>query len=477
MEGDLMRKTLKVVAIVALALLVAAPAMALDFKFGAEYRVRMYSNTNGQQANLGRGELPGVTPRGVQIRVRPRFDASDDNGNITATLRLEIGDIEWGNGGGPSGAANGVSVAPSSARIGPGTGGAMGADGVNVETKWAYIDFMSPFGIPLRWRAGLQPWFESKGLIIDDDVAGIRAYGKTGIASYEIGWYRASGGPCTNTALPTTSPFPGNVACSTSNTLDNNYDFYEAKVGLAVAKWLNPTVYYIYGDNRAATTPDTKPISANFVGARLDGNFNIFRYDVDFVYGTANGGPNGNFAPGGSRAKTTGWAVDAGLHFPIGPALLHVVGSYGTGDKQNGGKSEAMPYIAPSWNGAGGLYEIIGSGGAFDQVDVTQDYPAGLWMLGAGVEYRPVKALWLRGMYGFAGFSGSLANCAGAAAGTCFGPTYSELQGKSTLGHEISFRADWDVWTGFKVQGTVGWLIPSKGDTAGEYVLQLYYNF
>jgi hypothetical protein len=51
------------------------------------------------------------------------------------------------------------------------------------------------------------------------------------------------------------------------------------------------------------------------------------------------------------------------------------------------------------------------------------------------------------------------------------------MAGKPTLGSEISFRADYDVWTNFKIQGVVGWLIPSEGDTAAEYVLQLYYNF
>ena len=40
-----MRKFLVAVAIVGLALLVAAPAMALDFKFGAEYRVRFYDGS------------------------------------------------------------------------------------------------------------------------------------------------------------------------------------------------------------------------------------------------------------------------------------------------------------------------------------------------------------------------------------------------------------------------------------------------
>jgi hypothetical protein len=51
------------------------------------------------------------------------------------------------------------------------------------------------------------------------------------------------------------------------------------------------------------------------------------------------------------------------------------------------------------------------------------------------------------------------------------------LAGKVALGHEISLRADWDLWTNFKIQAAAGWLIPTEGSTVGEYVLQLYYNF
>lgn len=502
-----MRKFLKVTAIVGLALLVAAPAMALDFKFGAEYRVRFYSNLNGSQANLGNDE--GLSSqRGVQVRIRPRFDVSDDNGNITATLRLEIGDVEWGNGGGAAGTANGGAngnILSSGARVGNGAGGGIGVDGINVETKWAYVDFATPWGVPLRWRAGLQPWYESKGLLVDDDVAGVRAYGKAGIASYEVGWYRASGGPCTSTP-----PAGAAGACATTNTSDNNFDFYEAKVGLSVAKWLNPSLYYIYGYNAATNTttnPDvyyqTKPASSQFVGLAFTGDLGFLRYDLDAVMGSQNGGNSGNFTgglAGEGRQKTKGWAVDAGVHIPVGPLLFHVVGSYATGDKQNGGSSEAMPWIAPSWNGAGGLYEIIGSGGAFDQVDVTQDYPAGLWMFGLGAEYRPVKALWMRAMYGYAGFTSKRSNCAysnGRQSGGCYGASYQGqgytaptvvggivtaggeggMAGEAGLGHEISLRADYDLWTNFKVQGAAGWLLVPTGSTVQEYVLQLLYSF
>ena len=510
-----MRKFLKVTAIVGLALLVAAPAMALDFKFGAEYRVRFYSNLNGAQATLGNDE--GLnSARGVQVRIRPRFDVSDDNGNITATLRLEIGDIEWGNGGGAAGTANGGTygtIGYSGSRVGNGSGGAIGVDGVNVETKWAYVDFATPWGVPLRWRAGLQPWYESKGIIVDDDVAGVRAYGKAGIASYEVGWYRANGGPCTNT-VPTSAPSQNWNACSTTNTSDNNFDFYEAKVGLTAAKWLNPSLYYIYGYNAATNTTQnpnvyyqTKPATSQFVGAALTGDLGFLRYDLDFVLGSQNGGNQGNYTGGLSgegRQLTKGWMADAGVHIPVGPLLFHVVGSYATGDKQNGGSSEAMPWISPSWNGAGGLYEIIGSGGTFDQVDVTQDYPAGLWMLGFGAEYRPVKALWLRAMYGYAGFTSKRSNCAfsnGRVNGGCYGAFYGGkgytaatvpvgtvvpegtaqgtggMAGEAGLGHEISLRADYDLWTNFKVQGAAGWLLVPTGSTVQEYVLQLLYSF
>jgi len=498
-------------AVVALALLVATPAMALDFKFGAEYRVRFYD-----MVNMGFNDGPNTNPGGVQLRVRPRFDVSDDNGNMTATLRLEIGDIDFGNGGGAAGTTNGGANGTnnsSGARVGNGSGGALGADGINVETKWAYVDFASPMGIPLRWRAGLQPWYLPKGIIIDDDVAGLRAYGNYSMLSYDFGWYRTSGGPvtngacvtppCSNIAATTTAnagPVNASPAVSSNQNQDNNLDYYQAGATLNIAKWLNPGVYYIFGRN--AATANAAVASQQFLGFTVTGDLGFLKYDMDWLMGQQNGGMTGNqLQASGARQNVQGWMIDAGVHIPVGPVLIHAVGSYATGDKQNGGKSEAMPWISPSWNGAGGLYELIGSGGNYDATETSQDYPAGLWMLGAGLEYRPVKALWLRGMYGWAGWTTNSANCAfnraATAAGTpCYGPSYQGngwartttaagspsqgvggLAGKSSFGQEISFRADYDLWTNFKIQGAAGWLIPSGGETVSEYVLQLYYNF
>ena len=286
---------------------------------------------------------------------------------------------------------------------------------------------------------------------------------------------------------------------ATSNTIDNNYDFYGFKINAALAPFFNPGVYYYYGLNKAtAAAVGFTPADSHYVGFTVTGKAGIVSYDLDFVYGTADGGPTGTIVGASGFEKTKGWALDGGVHFPIGPVTLNFVGSASTGDKRDGGDSEAFPTISPSWNGPGGLFQIIGSGGPFDAVEFTQDAPTNLWTIGATVDYRPVKPLLTTFGVAYAGFYTKKGNCANTAApltaaALCHGPSYTRLSdaavaspvtttsgngsAKGSLGTEIFLRADYDVWTGFKVMTQVGWLIPSAGDTAAEYVLQLLYSF
>lgn len=519
-----MSKFLKVMGIATLAILVAAPAMALDFKFGGEYRVRMYDGTN-----IGFVNGATTNSRGAQIRVRPIFDVADDNGNITARMRLEIGDVEFGNGGGAASNTWGVNAAGGTAsykilggaaqqnlRTGNGAGGALGADGVSVEVKSLYLDFALPFGMDKygRVRAGLQGWYLPKGILVDDDVAGIRIYGNVNPVSYDLGWFRAQGGADTgsqtvycNTAGAVTvtataalctggggtvlSLTQGTTMASTSNALDNNYDFWQAKADFNLSPMFKPGVYYLYGVNKAGSIAAAAPwtdegADSHYIGFTATGKIGTVSYDADFIWGSAEGGPNGTLynTISNERIKTQGYALDVHAAVPVGPVTVNLAASYATGDKQNGGKSEAFPSIAPSWNGAGGGFEMIGSGGPFDAVEFTQDYMTNLWMIGGWIEYVPVKALWLKAAYGYAGFAQKEGNCAVAQVtpgAPCYGPKYfgtnNEMVGKSRLGQEISLRADYTVWTGFKLQAQLGWLIPSGGETAGEYVLQMLYNF
>ena len=506
-----MRKFLWVVAVGVLLLMVAAPAMAVDVKFGGEWRIRFYD-----YASLGFSDVAGTNPRGVQLRFRPRFDVSDDNGNITATWRGEYGDTEFGGGGGANGQGIGLprpvatsgptgnqyKVVASSTRTGNGAGGGAGGDGVALETKWAYIDFALPFNIPLRTRVGLQYWYMPKGLVTDDDYTGVRAYGSVAPFSYEAAWFRANRGTTTRVA-----PSPaGAAAMNFSTTKDNAFDYYEFMVNGAFHKLINPYVYYVYGDNRSdcsgnttgTFTDNAAKCASNsrirpqhFVGVGFSGDAGTFSYDLDWLWAQAEGGIQGTMysAADGQPIVVSGWVLDGGVHIPIGPAKLHLVGSYATGDSQDttGHSSNAFPGgPGTSWSGpskpAAGAFEIIGEGGDFDVISVNHT-PTGLWTLGAAVEYLPVKPLWLRVGYLFIGFSDKYGNCANTKSGSigCFGPSFTGrdngLIGKSTLGQEIDLKAYYTVWTGFQIQTLAAWLIPSKGDTTGKYILQFYYNF
>jgi hypothetical protein len=535
-----MRKFLWVVAVGVLLLMVAAPAMAVDVKFGGEWRIRFYD-----YAGLGFSDVAGSNPRGVQLRFRPRFDVSDDNGNITATWRGEVGDTEYGGGGGANGQGIGYlaggtqvtqyKVVASSNRTGNGAGGGAGSDGINMETKWAYIDFALPFNIPLRTRVGLQYWYMPKGLVTDDDYAGVRAYGSVAPFSYEAAWFRANRGTTTGVAGPGGSCSVGGIIvkadCTAAGgtwtvlplnnigqanfdtTKDNAFDYYEVMVNAAFHKLINPYVYYVYGDNRSncsgntagtfAITSGTSDLTSakcknnsrihpqHFVGVGFSGDAGTFSYDLDWLWAQAEGGIQGTMysAADGQPIVVSGWVLDGGVHIPIGPAKLHIIGSYATGDSQDttGHSSNAFPGgPGTSWSGpskpAAGAFEIIGEGGDFDVISVNHT-PTGLWTLGAAVEYLPVKPLWLRVGYLFIGFSDKYGNCANTKSGSigCFGSSFNGkdngLLGKSTLGQEIDLKAYYTVWTGFQIQTLAAWLIPSKGDTTGKYILQFYYNF
>ncbi len=94
--------------------------------------------------------------------------------NAKAVWAIEVGDITWGLGGGASGDIQGTGV---TARTGNNTGGAFGADGVNVETKNLYLQFNIPWVPNSNILLGIHNvvWLGSPaGAFMDDDGAGIQ---------------------------------------------------------------------------------------------------------------------------------------------------------------------------------------------------------------------------------------------------------------------------------------------------------------
>ncbi|SHN69187.1 hypothetical protein [Desulfovibrio litoralis] len=97
--------------------------------------------------------------------------------SLKGVLFFEIGDIDWGQG-------NGSAFGGAADRSGANSGGALGTDGVNIETRRAYIDWYAPgTDQKLNFRIGLQ------GLLLPGAVAGSPVLDDDGAAfvtSYKV---------------------------------------------------------------------------------------------------------------------------------------------------------------------------------------------------------------------------------------------------------------------------------------------------
>lgn len=134
---------------------------AWDFAFGWAERTK-FADSNRLSKRGERDDDNFIAAQ--RIRTQINFIASE---NLQGVLMFEIGDINWGRGG-------------SSGR---GSGGQLDADGVNIETKRAYLDWMIP-DTDVAIRMGIQnlalPMATAySSPVFNADVAGI-------VTSYKI---------------------------------------------------------------------------------------------------------------------------------------------------------------------------------------------------------------------------------------------------------------------------------------------------
>lgn len=173
--------------------LTAAQALALEVSWAGRFRIRMFqtnipnsfgdaaatavantagnTRTDGANTNIT-NDQPTSSYVQQRFRVFTTFKANDD---LKFVWGLEMGYIQWGlsdpNEGTPT--ATGL---PS--KVGRGSGGGFDADGVNLETKHAYLELTVPFVTGWKARAGLQAYTTNPpGWILDNDLAGVRLWG------------------------------------------------------------------------------------------------------------------------------------------------------------------------------------------------------------------------------------------------------------------------------------------------------------
>jgi hypothetical protein len=246
---------------------------------------------------------------------------------------VEVGDIDWGTGGGASGAEYGGTTS----RFGTSRGGGFGADGVNVETKNLYLQFDLPWvpGASVLLGAHNVLFLDSPvGSFLDDDAWGIQLAWRQDPVAVQL-W---------------TAKLDENAR---ENADDN--DFYAARLWVDVTKDLTVSLEGLIADARCfGRRPPVAPattgtcLSAGFgdnlwIGSTVRATLGSVRLDGAVVYGQRL-----QLCPtcGDGTAWARGWGLLASARAPVGPVSLWGQAWYTTGDdRQLTGGPSTSPFI------------------------------------------------------------------------------------------------------------------------------------
>ncbi|MFA6687303.1 MAG: hypothetical protein WCS16_07500 [Desulfuromonas sp.] len=173
--------------IIALALMLSmtVPAFAVEFSFNGDLnnRFRLYTNQAGFFNGIDKGER--LASYNNMWRTYDNQIVSDDTTNDT------MGEIKyrlWTTIASDGGAIKGVyAIEVGGIQFGDSNkGGQFSGDGVNVETRWAYIDFALGQG---RTRVGLMPVNINKFFWVET-ATGVDYKVAAGPGDLTVGWYR-----------------------------------------------------------------------------------------------------------------------------------------------------------------------------------------------------------------------------------------------------------------------------------------------
>lgn len=354
---------LRFLPLVALLLLLAAPARAdgIDIKVKGEWDFAFGWNIHSSLHKHGNDEDNFIARH--RVRTQINFITSE---YLQAVLMFEIGDLEWGN---------------------KGTGASLDTDGVNVETKRAYLDWIIP-NTEVSVRMGLQGISLPMGNdwtnpVLSSDVAGI-------VIGYEpFEWLAAS--------LFWARPFDrGNGTDGTFNrSISDEMDLFGLALAFSGEGWAltpwgmyarvgNASGYYDYvldfdrEDGLSLGGYDSSQhTNAWWVG--LSTEISILEpltFSLDAMYGKINPTDYGVYENTGTsviswgreRIGSEGWFIAAALNYDLDWAVPGIFGWYASGDDADDvfdkGKYGRMPVLglddgwAPTTFGFPGTFAI-----------------------------------------------------------------------------------------------------------------------
>ncbi len=370
-----MKKLATLLFAAALTLGATTKAEAVDIKMSGVWDFTFQWSQENINKNATGGYNGAGSSSAFYQRLRTQIDVVASE-TLRGVMLFEIGDTTWGK----SNATNGA---------GRGAGGGIGADGVSIEVKRAYLDWVIP-ETELKIRMGIQGFSNPSAAggyqVFSDDVAGIVAsYEYNDMIGFTAWWLR---------------PYSDNLNSNSSTPYSNNVHNYTNMdmFGLAIPITMdgfNFTPWGMYAnigrnivDNDLianASSQYTGPTSLNHVNALLPRwlgwqslpyaskenatawwaglsgsitHFNPFTFAFDFNYGSVdfgnlqtmpNGGVNALVNGKSVEMKRSGWILSMLAEYKLDFMTPGIFFWYGSGDDSNAHNgSEMMPSIKAS---------------------------------------------------------------------------------------------------------------------------------
>jgi hypothetical protein len=277
------KKLLAITAAGALTAVAAVPAMALENEFHGMLGIRAINSNYHVGGGTGYLNITGdsaTTKNYVEQRAR-LFYTAKANDNLKLVTGFEI-DSTWGKSSYTVGRAN--------------EGGALGADTVNLETKWVYLDFNCPL-TGTNVKAGIQGLNDAyKGVFVGGgaDAAGIQLSKGFGPVTFGLGWFRLD--DRTTTASTTTNGVNnGYIVNASGNTANVAFtdgkktrDLFITDIKVSPSKELKLGASYYYVNSDNAQTDATQALATSVAsGTGYDYDLHVLGFNAAVNAGPA----------------------------------------------------------------------------------------------------------------------------------------------------------------------------------------------
>jgi hypothetical protein len=377
----------------------------------------------------------------IDYRARIKFDliASED---LKGTIYFEMDDY-WG------GLAEGD----------------LGADGVAVEVKNAFVSFNVPFLTDYAARAnvGIQGWYLGGEFGVDDDASGVQVDFKVGGADMRLAYFKET---------------EGEVAADRLHSADDA-SHYGARVRIPMGDFV-PWAWFDYAKYNRGSWTD------------LDNDFGIGGSSESGAMYWIGGGLDGKIGPVAFKSEITysGGSIDyvTPVAAPIGPGTIDEeeyggfviwvkgempVSNFSVGAEvmytseldvtDLGTKGEWDTYLNHPGRGSYRPFVAYSGTGINDSTGLNGGDSGGEWLVKGWASFKPLDWLKVTGYVGYIADNVSDGDRYGTAVNTATG----QLEDEDSIGVEVGAMADMSIYKGLTYSVGVGWLF--AGDALDQF--------